>query len=451
VNGQYDTCAADMPRQHGWLATLRSFARPAGPRARPSWRAVGADIALAVTAAVASLIALLVTMRHQLPGLVIMRDHGVLVLEPGPAPQLPLLALLGIAATTVPLALRRVRPLAAFCVVFVSIMLTSSYMTAVTFIVVILSAYSAVVHSPFRGLALLTVPAAGAVAGVAFQNTTPPLPGRFTALLVLTLVALVGNATQLWRRRAGDSQARIAGMQAEHEAATRQAIELERARVASELHDVVTHSVSVMVVQAGAARKVLRASPGEATTALLAVEESGRAAMTELRHLLGLLAPAGDPEAAGAADGDDALLRPQPGLGQIRPLIDRVAATGLPVELDIAGPPRVLPPGLDLAAYRVVQEALTNVMKHAAHARTAVRLDYRPGELVIEVSNDQPARDTVTATAQPGSRSGRGLLGLRERVELYGGKLDTGHRPGGGWRVLARLPLDPATAPALAR
>ena len=313
------------------------------------------------------------------------------------------------------------------------------------------SAYSAVVHSRFRGLTLLTVPAAGVVAAVAFANTTPPLPGRFTALLVLTLVALVGNATQLWRRRAGDSQVRIVSLQAEHEAATRQAIELERARVASELHDVVTHNVSVMVVQAVAARKVLKASPGEATTALLAVEESGRAAMTELRHLLGLLAPAGDPSAAGAVVCDDALLRPQPGLSQIRPLIDRVAATGLPVELDIAGPPRELPPGLDLAAYRVVQEALTNVMKHAAHARTAVRLGYHPGELVIEVSNDQPAADTVTAAAQPASRTGRGLLGLRERVELYGGKLDAGHRPGGGWRILARLPLDPAAAPAPVR
>jgi signal transduction histidine kinase len=451
VNGQYDACAAGMPGQHGRLATLYSFARSAGPRAQPSWRAAGADIALALTAAVASLIALLVTMRHQLPGLVIMRDRGVVVLEPGPAPQLPLPALLGIAATTVPLALRRVRPLAAFCLVFVSVMLTGSYMSGVTFVVVIFSAYSAVVHSRFRGLALLSVPAAGLVAAVAFQNTTPPLPGRFTALLVLTLVALVGNATQLWRRRAGDSQARIAGLRAEHDAATRQAIELERARVASELHDVVTHNVSVMVVQAGAARKVLRTAPSQATTALLAVEESGRAALTELRHLLGLLAPAGDPQAVDALDGDDRLLRPQPGLSQIRPLIDRVAATGLPVELDIAGPPRELPLGLDLAAYRVVQEALTNVLKHAAHARTAVRLDYRAAELVIEVSNDQPAGDTVTAAAPPASRPGRGLLGLRERVELYGGKLDAGPYPGGGWRILARLPLDPATTPAPVR
>jgi signal transduction histidine kinase len=218
-----------------------------------------------------------------------------------------------------------------------------------------------------------------------------------------------------------------------------------------------------MVVQAGAARQVLARSPGEARGALLAVEAGGRAALTELRHLLGLLAPAGGPGAATAAgETDAASLQPQPGLDRLRPLIDRVAAAGLPVELRITGSQRVLPPGLDLAAYRVVQEALTNVMKHTRQAKTMVRLDYSPEELVIEVADDGPpaaaAANRGTAPARPGAApanagagpgTGRGLLGLRERVALYGGEFDAGHRPGGGWRVRARLRDNPLpTGPA---
>ena len=177
-----------------------------------------------------------------------------------------------------------------------------------------------------------------------------------------------------------------------------------------------THNVSVMIVQAGAARQVLAADPAEATAALLAVEASGRAAMTELRHLLGLLSPSGTgdgPAPDGAGAGQD--LSPQPGLGQLQPLIDRLTAAGLPVELQVGGVPRPLPPGLDLAAYRVVQEALTNVLKHAGKPRTTVRLDYREAELMVEVADAGrpiPAAGPAVNTV-PGS--GRGLLGLRER------------------------------------
>jgi signal transduction histidine kinase len=221
-----------------------------------------------------------------------------------------------------------------------------------------------------------------------------------------------------------------------------------------------------MIVQAGAARQVLTESPDAATEALLAVESSGRAAMTELRHLLGLLSPAapdtgggeGAPGAEAGAAGDGTVarqnLRPQPGLGQLQPLIDRVSAAGLPVELCVGGLPRDLPPGLDLAAFRVVQEALTNVIKHAGKPPTSVSLDYRDSDLVIEVADAGrpiPAAGPAVTAAPDG---GRGLLGLRERTALYGGDLEAGPRPGGGWLVRARMPVDPpapgAQAPIVA-
>jgi signal transduction histidine kinase len=216
-----------------------------------------------------------------------------------------------------------------------------------------------------------------------------------------------------------------------------------------------------MVVQAGAARRVLDSSPGDAREALLAVEASGRTAMTELRNLLGLLAPSGEAESgpptgaapAGAAEAPgpgDAALAPQPGVDRIPALLARVREAGMPVELSGDKTPRALPPGIDLAAYRVVQEGLTNVMKHAGQARTTVRLEYRPRDLLITVSDDGPLPGSAAAGprvgpgagAEPGSGA-RGLIGLRERIAVYGGELDAGPRPGGGWRLAARIPLEP--------
>jgi signal transduction histidine kinase len=167
--------------------------------------------------------------------------------------------------------------------------------------------------------------------------------------------------------------------------------------------------------------------------------------------MLGLLAqPSEQEEADLAVARDTAPLRPQPGLNQIRPLIDRVTAAGLPAELRVNGTPRALPPGMDLAAYRVIQEALTNVIKHAGQSSPTVTLDYTDNALVVEVA-DNGAPDGVVAlprgapsplTAMPGG--GHGLLGLRERVLLYGGELDAGCRPEGGWRVRARFPEQPS-------
>jgi signal transduction histidine kinase len=451
VNGHSVKPAPGLLREaRGWLPRLPASARSAGPPAAPAGRQVAADIALAMAAAAASLAVAALAVRHQAQ--VVVPAAG----EPGWQAVLPV-----VAARTVPLALRRFRPLAAFWLCLAGCLLAafpeplrgSSGATAVDLITLVPAAYSALAHSPYRGAALLSTPAAVVV--LALPSLHPQSGGNYTLLvtvLVFMAVVVVGNAVHVSRHRASGSQARLLRLQEEQEEATRRAIGQERARIASELHDVVTHNVSMMVVQAGAARRILGASPDEARSALLAIEESGRSAITELQHMLGLLTQPGEPEDAGrSAAQDTGPLRPQPGLDQVRPLIERVTAAGLPVELRVSGTPRALPPGMDLAAYRVVQEALTNVIKHAGQSSATVTLDYRDNALVVEVTDDGgPGEVSARHRGAPGALrampGGRGLLGLRERVLLYGGELDAGSQPGGGWRVSAQFPEQPSLA-----
>jgi signal transduction histidine kinase len=360
-----------------------------------------------------------------------------------PLPRPSIAALIGVALTAAPLAVRRRYPFAAGLVILgaITAIRGSNDTPPVTFATGIFAAYSAVVYSKFRQLAICVVLIGVAVITAMSPNTLPEVSERYMAVIVAVPTVAAGIGMREWRKRAGDSAERLRRAQAEHEAATRRALATERSRIASELHDVVTHNVSVMVVQAGAARQVLASSPADAREALLAVEAGGRTAMAELQHLLGLLCPVG----SGVIDGADreAALRPQPGLGHLGSLIERVSAAGLPVELHIEGTRHDLPPGLDLAAYRVVQEALTNVIKHAGQARTSVRLDYRPRELWIDVADDgcRPGSPGPGVPPPGGPGTERGLIGLRERIGLYGGTLDAGPRPGGGWRVRACIPL----------
>jgi signal transduction histidine kinase len=242
----------------------------------------------------------------------------------------------------------------------------------------------------------------------------------------------------------------------EQELRSRWAVAEERARIARELHDVVAHSVSVMVVQAGAARRTLATSPGQATTALGQIESTGRQALVEMRRLLGLLRD-------GDGDRDDAALAPQPGLAHLESLAEAAREAGLPVEVEVEGEPRPLPAGVDLSAYRIVQEALTNSLKHAGRARARVRVCYGREALEVQVLDDGTglpvqARDggaglavvrlrpggllEVTDPVAPAAGGGNGLIGMRERVAMFGGSLEAGPRPGGGYRVAARLPLD---------
>ena len=230
-------------------------------------------------------------------------------------------------------------------------------------------------------------------------------------------------------------------LERERETAARTAIDGERARIAAELHDIVSHNVSLMVIQAGAARQVLTSEPSEAAAALLAVEAAGRDAMTELRHLLGVLSPQ-------SGDAEDDAMSPQPSLSRLSPLIDRIAFAGLPVEVRISGEPRPLPAGVDLTAYRIIQEALTNALKHGDGVRADVTVRYGERYLRIEVLNTGPSVLTGGRGGRPGTTEtatpGRGLVGLRERVAVYGGDLDARRRLGGGYRVRARIPMGTA-------
>jgi signal transduction histidine kinase len=429
--------------------------RPAASGRIPGWSDGAVDAAIAVVATIGAVWSFVAQLRADPLGDVIAHavpssGGGEIVLAPRLSLAATYLLVLGIMLTTAPLGFRRRYPVGAFTVIMAAVLATNGHTSTVTFAAVLFAAYSAIVYSRYRRLALLCVGTVAVIVTAAFPDTTPPVPARFTALLVLLPTAVVATAMRTWRRRAGDSAERLRVAQAEHEAQTRRAVEAERARIASELHDVVTHNVSVMVVQAGAARSVLASSPEQAQEAqtaikaLLAVEGSGRTAMGELRHLLGLLAPTGDHGPTGDAGlaGEDVTLVPQPGLGQVQALVGRVRAAGLPVELIVTEGARPLPPGVDLAAYRVVQEALTNVLKHGGGARAIVRLAYGERELVITVTDDgSPAGHGPPGSG--GSRgAGRGLIGLRERLGLYGGELDAGPRPGGGWRVRAIIPLE---------
>ncbi|MFB9407716.1 sensor histidine kinase [Dactylosporangium matsuzakiense] len=258
------------------------------------------------------------------------------------------------------------------------------------------------------------------------------------AAAAATFGALLARARRRHRRALGEQGWLL---ERERQSAATGAVAAERARIARELHDIVSHNVSVMVVQAAAAREVLAVAvesvPPDVAEALSAVEAAGRDALKELRHLLGLLAPTAD--GADPADPED--FAPQPGLDALSRLVDRIAFAGLPVDVRITGEPRPLPAGIDVTAYRIVQEALTNALKHAQAAQAEVAVRYTDRSLRIEVLNTPrpgpPSRPTTT------SGSGRGLLGLRQRVTVYGGDFNASRRFGGGFRVRARIPLDP--------
>lgn len=263
-------------------------------------------------------------------------------------------------------------------------------------------------------------------AAVIVYNDPHHAPGDLIFTPIIFGIAwLAGFAVRQRGEQAQAAEARAEQAEREREAAARIAVAEERARIARELHDVVAHAVSVMVLQVGAVRHKLPAGLEEDGDALRRVEQTGRTALTEMRRLLSAM----------RADGDPAELSPQPGLDMLDQLLEEVGLAGLPVQLHVEGERYPLPRAADLSAYRIVQEGLTNALKHAGASHVDVTLRYEPKELRIEVRDD----------GSGGARNdglGHGLVGIRERVKIYGGEMTAGPEAGGGGFVLeARLPL----------
>ena len=280
-----------------------------------------------------------------------------------------------------------------------------------------------------RSLQALAV-TAGAIVIVLFANRDDLTVIDVVAnYLVFGTAWILGDNVRTRRRYVAELEDKAVRLEAEREAQAKRAAANERTRIARELHDVVAHSVSVMTVQAGAARRLLdQAGAGpEVREAVASVEATGREALTELRRAVGVL----------REDGESPGLGPQPGVADLPALVARAREAGLSVELATEGEPRPLPSGVDLSAYRITQEALTNAFKHAGPAHAVVRVCYGADVLEVQVVDD--GRGAAADVASDGG--GNGLVGMRERVALFGGELRAGPRAGGGYEVKARLPL----------
>jgi signal transduction histidine kinase len=246
-----------------------------------------------------------------------------------------------------------------------------------------------------------------------------------TALIFLGVTAFV------WLR--GDAvRSGLAEAARQRELQARQAVADERTRIARELHDVVSQALGVIVMQAGGAGTVPALTERDAKAVLSTIEQTGRQAFAEMRRLVGVLRD----------DGEAAALVPQPTVGEIPALLARLASAGLDVDLEIDGIQREVPAGVELSAYRIVQEALTNTLKHAGAGHATVRLAWSQDHLDVEVSDDGPAAGFTVPQQVRADSGGKGLVGMRERVMLFGGELEAGPSPHGGYRVAARLPLE---------
>ncbi len=271
------------------------------------------------------------------------------------------------------------------------------------------------------GLAVVLVGAAIVVYNV---------PGHPASQLVFIPVLfgicwLAGFVAQARAEQTKAAEVRASRAEEERDTAMRVAVAEERTRIARELHDIVAHAVSVMVLQVGAVRHKLPDALAEAGDALRGVEQAGRGALAEMRHLLDAM----------REDGEDVELGPQPGLDRLDTLLQDVGRAGLPVRLYIDGDPHQLPRGIDISAYRIVQEGLTNALKHAHASHAEVALQYGADQLRIELRDDGQG-------AMTGNGHGHGLIGIRERVKLYGGEMTAGTNSGGGFALTAWLPLD---------
>lgn len=281
---------------------------------------------------------------------------------------------------------------------------------------------------------------AGAMASILVVVRWPPPSGVGTIVAQILFYTVcfgfawvLGDSLRTRSAYYAELEERAARLERERAAQSQVTIAAERARIARELHDVVAHNVSVMVVQADGAAYVLNTAPEQTRQALATISSTGRQALTEMRRLLGVLR---------SEDGSGSDYVPQPSVEQLTDLIEQVRGTGLPVDFTIEGTPRPLPSGLELTAYRIVQEALTNTRKHGGpHVGATVRLTY--GEETLALLAEDDGRGSPEELYEGGGADGlgHGLIGMRERIGMVGGKLEAGPRLGGGFRVCAELPF----------
>ena len=337
---------------------------------------------------------------------------------------------------TLPLAVRRRAPAAtlltaAGAIVVAAFLVSHSNGVPVeVFLALLLAFYSVGAHCDDRRSYFVGVVAVAAIAAADLAR-----PGSFSASgtrpsawLAFAIAWLVGRDLRRRRQRVADLEDRAAQLEREREEQAQRAVAEERGRIARELHDVIARGVSVIVVQAQAGPHLVD-DPQRVVGVFRAIESSGRDALVELRRLLGIL----------RSEDEELAIGPQPGLGSLQSLVEQMRTAGLPVQLRIEGEPVHLPAGIDLSAYRIVQEALTNVVKHAGDAAAEVIIRYAPRALELAIVDDGHGR----ATARNGA--GHGLIGMRERVALYSGTLEAGTQNGGGYAVRARLPFGDAT------
>jgi signal transduction histidine kinase len=345
---------------------------------------------------------------------------------------------------TAPLALRRRFPLSTLVAIVGAFLLTHAvfevYETSITVLAGSFALYSAAVHGAERWRGPVQALSVAVIAGEVVREIyfgSPEAAGRVLAqgfslfynLVILALPCLLGVAVRSLRERQRQLAARAVELEREREENARRAVFEERVRIARDLHDVVAHHVSVMGVQAGAARLVIGRHPAQAEEALGSIERTSRQAVGELQQMLGFLRQEGE------VDG----LSPQPGLHELPGLAAQLAEANLTVQLRIEGKEKPVPRTVDVSAYRIVQEALTNTVKHARAGKADVRVRYADDAVVVEVVDDGQGATTPLPAPLSG---GHGLIGMRERVALHGGELRVGPRAAGGFAVEATFPLN---------
>jgi len=349
------------------------------------------------------------------------------------SPTAPVAALVGALAGTLCIAWRRIAPVPVLALTSIAFMvcMASGYINPPLPFAPLVAIYTVAVYRP-QSSSVKTggVAAVGVVAGSALGQNGLNDDSLLDYPLSLVAALMIGFGVRVGRARAAKLEEQSVQLAQEHAERTEWAIEQERARIARELHDIVAHHVSVIVAQAGAANVLFDGQPQQARQALVSIATVGREALVEMRRLLGVLQP------SGASMGQ----APTPGLDRLPSLIDQIERAGLPVQLTVGGDRRRLPAGVELSAYRIIQEALTNSLKHAGPTRAHVRLSYHEDFLELHISD-------VGHNGGPGPvnhvrrSEGRGLVGMQQRAALLGGYLDAGPAPDRGFVVTARLPV----------